>query len=335
MSTESQAMKCLYRDYLSPFIGLTHRLSYPGQPYHHNWHIELLARTLQLCYVRQIKRLVINMPPRYLKSMSVSVALPAWIHGHDPTANIMCVAGHRSLVEEHHARTHNLMNQAKYRAIFPHVDVVETGNELRLAHGGTRKGFTPLDGMTGHGADFIIIDDPLPANLTENDDARARINRWYDETVYQRLDDKTNGVIIVVMQRLHDDDLCGHLSGREGWGLLNLKAIAEKDEIYPGLFGDRVIRAKGEALHPELEDRDQLIKAMLNMGAKTFMAQYQQEPYLPGKGEGCHGGSTDELRSLGIMIPKDSEAFVPRSEERYVLRDVFDQVDAVEKLDYT
>ncbi len=335
MSTESKAMQYMYRNFLSSFIGLTYQLSYPGRPYLHNWHIDVLAEVLQLCYAGKIKRLVINMPPRHLKSMSVSVALPAWIHGRDPTANIMCVAGHRSLVEEHHMRTHQLMNHAKYRAIFPHVDVSEAGNELRLVHGGTRRGFTPRDGMTGHGADFIIIDDPLPANLTENDGARDRINRWFDESVYQRLDDKANGVIIVVMQRLHDEDLCGHLFKQDGWARLILKAIAEKDEIYPLNYGNRVLRSKGEALHPELEDRNQLLKAMLNMKAKTFMAQYQQEPYPPGEGEGCGGGFSDELRSLGITIPKDTLAFIQIPQERFVLRDVFDQVDAVENLDYT
>ena len=68
--------------------------------------------------------------------------------------------------------------------------------------------------------------------------------------IYQRLNDKTKGVVIVVMQRLHVDDLTGHLLKQEGWELLNLPAIATEDERYPRLYGDRVIRRKGDALHP-------------------------------------------------------------------------------------
>ena len=334
----NRAYAYMYRSYLAPFIGLAYQSLYPGKIYYDNWHIYLLADLLRQCYERRIKRLVINLPPRSLKSMSVSVAFPAWILGHDPTANIMCVAGDRSLAEEQQMLVHDFMNHASYRAIFPHVDVVEKGHELRLAHRGTRKAFTPRESMTGRGADFIIIDDPLPVNMADNDKAHEQINRWYDGSVYQRLDDKENGVIIVVMQRLHVNDLCGHLFRKDGWLCLNLKAIAEEDETYPWLYGNRVVRRKGEALHPALETRDQHRKAMLDMGAQIFMAQYQQDPYPPGQGKGRHGWhSSDELQSLGMGFPDTSsdnsdnyEALVQIPEERYVLRDIFGEVSTPE-----
>ena len=201
------------------------------------------------------------------------------------------------------------------------------GRDLRLPHGGYRSGYTtsPGGGITGRGADLIIIDDPLSASDADDDQQRERVNKWYDQNIYQRLNDKTNGSIIVVMQRLHVEDLTGHLLKQDGWEHLNLPAIAMEDERYAPLYGDQIIRHKGQPLHPHRENRQQLRDSMLRMRAIPFMAQYQQEPYPP-----------DQLKERGgcfTIFPNDnptyddmsfaSEFFTTVPEEYFVREKVF------------
>jgi predicted phage terminase large subunit-like protein len=112
--------------------------------------------------------------------------------------------------------------------------------------------------------------------------ARARTIEWYCGTLLSRLNDKERGAIIVVMQRLHQGDLVGHLLEEQGWRHLNLPAIAELEqqiEIGPGRFH---LRHVGDLLHPERESRPALDDMKRAMGSATFAAQYQQAPVPPG-----------------------------------------------------
>jgi hypothetical protein len=179
----------------------------------------------------------------------------------------------------------------------------------------------------GRGADVIIIDDPQAAHEVDDRQDSAAIRAWYDRSIYQRLNDKEDGVVILVMQRLAHDDLTAHLLAQGGWELLRLPAIATEDERFPKLFGDRVIRAKGEALDPARENQAQLREAMLRMRAPAFMAQYQQEPYLSGEGgERCgafHWDGPEETR-------KHSPCFLGRvPEERFVLERLFGEPSGI------
>jgi predicted phage terminase large subunit-like protein len=150
----------------------------------------------------------------------------------------------------------------------------------------TARGFrfsTSVGGvLTGRGGDLIIADDPMkPADAT-SESARARLIDWYSGTLVSRLNDKANGAIIIVMQRLHQDDLVGHLLQDDGWTHLNLPAIAdleEQVEIGPGHFH---IRRIGEPLHPEREPSVVIDGIKRAMGSATFAAQYQQSPVPPG-----------------------------------------------------
>src|SRR5215217_4407344 len=98
-----------------------------------------------------------------------------------------------------------------------------------------------------------------------------------------RLDDKHNGAIVLVMQRLHEDDLAGILlRGSDEWTVLSLPAIAEQDEQIPIGNGRIHFRQAGDVLHPERESRDVLESLRAQLGAETFAAQYQQQPMTPG-----------------------------------------------------
>jgi predicted phage terminase large subunit-like protein len=141
--------------------------------------------------------------------------------------------------------------------------------------------------LTGRGADMIIIDDPLKPTDAISDTRRVAVNEWYDGTLYSRLNDKTKGTIVVIMQRLHEDDLVGHVLTQEGWDVVSFPAIAEAGEehIVENLFGrKRFIRRAGEALQPERESLEILEQIRATIGIYNFAGQYQQTPAPAGGG---------------------------------------------------
>ena len=141
--------------------------------------------------------------------------------------------------------------------------------------------------LTGRGADMIIIDDPLKPEEALSQAQRRAANEWFDHTLYSRLNDKHDGAIIVIMHRLHEDDLVGHVQAQEDWEIVRFPAIAEADEIHriDTLAGPRVFtRARGAALHPERESLPMLEQIRKTVGEYNFAGQYQQAPAPLGGG---------------------------------------------------
>jgi predicted phage terminase large subunit-like protein len=246
-----------------------------------NWHIEAMAEAVSKVLRGEIRRLIITVPPRSLKSICASVALPAYALGLDPTARIICVSYSESLARKHANDCRAVMGSSRYRRLFPgtrisrskdtELEVMTTARGFRLA---TSVGGT----LTGRGGNLIIIDDPMKPQDAQSDSARQNVLQWYGNTLLSRLDNKATDAIIVVMQRLHLDDLVGHLIEEGGWTHLNLPAIAEIDESIP-LGGGRVHhRLIGDVLHPEREPLAELNKLKRTMGSLEFAAQYQQQP---------------------------------------------------------
>jgi len=135
--------------------------------------------------------------------------------------------------------------------------------------------------LTGRGADVLIIDDPLKPDEALSDLQRQKVNEWYSHTLYSRLNSKAQGCIILIMQRLHEDDLVGHVLGQEPWEIVSLPAIAEWDDvqIYDTPYGHVQHRRRtGEALHPERESLETLAHVKQTLGSYHFAGQYQQTP---------------------------------------------------------
>jgi len=325
MDPRTEMVRYLCQTRLESFTQMAFDWVYSDRQFKHHWPMEVIGDYLTRCHEGKIKRLIINLPPRYLKSFCASVAFPAWVLAHKPEAKIMCVAGSRGLAEDHHTLTQRLMTHPGYRAVFPHVRISESSKTIRLVHGGLRSAHvaSPGGGITGRGADIVIIDDPLGASYADDNDRRERINAWYDQNIFQRLNNKTSGVVIVVMQRLHIDDLTGHLLKQDGWEHLNLSAIAVEDEVYTLRDGRKVGSRQGEALHPGLEDCEQIKKIMLAIGAIPFMAQYQQDPYPPGKGLGHHGALTVLPNDPSIPLGLCGPVFGHLREEDILLERIF------------
>jgi predicted phage terminase large subunit-like protein len=135
--------------------------------------------------------------------------------------------------------------------------------------------------MDGRGSDIIIIDDPLKADDALSESRRGSVNEWYDNTVRSRLNSQEIGAIIIVMQRLHDDDLVAHVQKYESWDVLSFPAIAEQDETYELLtpYGRKqILCKKDDVLHPALVSRATLELQRRAMTEYNFTAQYQQNP---------------------------------------------------------
>lgn len=256
----------------------------PQSKFKRNWHLELMAAELEKCRLGQNTRLIINVPPRSLKSHLASVAFPAWVLGHNPSAKIICVSYAQDLADKHALDTRSVMTSPFYRELFPTrlSRMKQAVSEFVTTKGGVRFATSVGGGLTGRGGDFIIIDDPLKPEEALSDIQRKSTNDWYDHTLISRIDDKQKGCIILIMQRLNEDDLVGHVQTFGVWRKVSLPAIAEVEEEHriQGPFGSVRIHVRhiGEALHPERESLEMLRELRQTVGEYNFAGQYQQAP---------------------------------------------------------
>lgn len=284
--SERRVLDALLRQNLSAFTQRCFTDLMPAQPYKHSWHLDALAYRLSEVAAGRTKRLIITLPPRSLKSLSASIAFPAWLLGHDPHRRIICVSYGRSLTVQNANSFRRVVGSSWYKSLFPMTRVdpkKDTEDEVRTSVGGYRLTATVGGALTGRGGSIVIIDDPLEASDAQSEAGRTNVNQWFDETLLSRLDDKRNDAIVLVMQRLHVDDLVGHVLKSGEWTHLDLPAIADTDAVIP-LGGKRIHRrAVGDLLHPEREDQSVIDELRRSMGSAAFSAQYLQRP-VPARG---------------------------------------------------
>ena len=253
------------------------------------WHIEVMAARLAAVRGAQARRLIVNIPPRHLKSLAASIALPAWLLGHDPTLAIVNATYAQDLSDAFARDCRGVMASPWYKALFPtRLRAARPPlRELVTTRGGFRMATSVGGVLTGRGADVILIDDPLKPAGAMSESRRTGANSWFDGTLYSRLNDKAKGSIVIVMQRLHEDDLVGHVLRQEGWEIVSFPAIAEADETHEieTPFGPKAFQRKaGEALHPEREPLQTLERIRSTIGEANFAGQYQQRPQPAGGG---------------------------------------------------
>ena len=278
----------LLREDLRFFIAKTFSHLDPQTPYAHNWHIDLLADRLRQVYEGKIRRLIITVPPRSLKSICASVAFPAWVLGKAPGKRVICASYGQELAQKLARDTAAVMSSPWYKAAFPtrlaqrsaaaDFETTERGGRMATSVGGV---------LTGRGGDIVIIDDPVKPDEALSESMRQAANDWFDNTLYSRLNDKRTGAIVIIMQRLHLDDLVGHVLEKESWEVVNLPAIATDDETWDyRVLGKRQSKTRqpGDLLHPEREPAEVLQALRQTLGEYVFSAQYLQAPVPLGGG---------------------------------------------------
>ena len=231
----------------------------PAAAFHMNWHLELIAAKLDAIRRGEIRRLIVMVPPRHLKSICASVAFPAWLLGQTPAKQIICVSYAQDLAEKLARDCRTLMTSRFYQSLFPAARLSggkQSVSEFTTEANGYRLSTSVGGVLTGRGADVIIIDDPLKPDEALSGARRGSVNEWYDHSLYSRLNDKQRGAIVIIMQRLHEDDLVGHVVEQEGWDVVRLPAIAEQEEAFAietALGLRRFSRKPGDLLHPARE----------------------------------------------------------------------------------
>src|SRR5574344_1029637 len=253
----------------------------PNAQYLDNWHIDVICQELENILSGKNNRLIVNIPPRYMKSIICSIAYPAFILGKNPKATIIAVSYNDDLAQKLASDCKRVVESTWYKELFPGTKLSKNKkaiSDFETTKGGGRFSTSVNGTLTGRGADFLIIDDPIKPEDANSDLIRKKTNDWYGSTLYSRLNDKNNGKIIVIMQRLHEEDFTGYLLETDSrFKHVRLPAIAEEDEIWQ-INNKPVLRKKGEALHPEREDISKLFESKQQMGEYSFAGQYQQNP---------------------------------------------------------
>jgi predicted phage terminase large subunit-like protein len=290
LTLKPHEMAALLRQDLSSFICRAFQELSPQTEYLHNWHIDLIASKLKDVADGKITRLIINIPPRNLKSICASVAFPAWLLGHYPHHKIICASYASDLAIKLATDCRQVMQAPWYQEVFPNTKLAASrvsASDFNTTKNGGRMAVSTGGGITGRGADILIIDDPLKPDDAPSDVIRNNVNTWFDGTAYTRLNSKKDGAIIIIMQRLHLDDLVGYAIEKGGWEVINLPAIAEEytEHTYETIYGTRtVIRHPGSPLHGARESLETLAMIKANMSEYQFYSQYQQSPVPMGGG---------------------------------------------------
>lgn len=286
LASRNRILEALVRNDFRAFVHKVFTTLTLGQTYVRTWHVEAILWQLERVRRGEVRRLILNMPPRSLKSIAASVAFPAFLLGHDPSRRIICVSYSGDLAKKHSNDFRAVLESSWYRSAFPSTRIglfKNTETEIELTARGFRLATSIGGTLTGRGGDIIVIDDPLKPDDAMSEAKRTAANQWFTNTLLSRLDDKRTGAIVVVMQRVHVDDLTGFLLDQsDEWEVLSLPAIAYYDEAVP-ISADRFYpRKAGEALSPEREPLQVLEDLKLQIGGDAFSAQYQQSPAPPG-----------------------------------------------------
>lgn len=282
LSTEA-TVDALSRNFLLPFLYRVFRTLHPAGPsFELNWHIEAMCHLLERVDRSEIMRLIMEVPPRHLKSITTSVAFTAWILGRNPAIKIIVASYGGELAERHARDLRTVLNSEWYKALFPETRVrTDTANEIVTTAGGGRRAVSLGGAVTGLGADIIIIDDLMKAADATSEAITRQVHDFYTHTLLSRLDDQRNGRIIVIQQRLAEYDLVGFLREAGEYQICSFPAIAQQDEVFALGRGRTHHRQRGDILFPTRQPRELLDQIRRELGNAAFSAQYLQNPAAP------------------------------------------------------
>ena len=265
-------------------------------PYKYGWHLEAIADHLQAVTRGEIRRLVINVPPRTSKSSMVSVCFPAWTWAQSqigplsgPHVQFLFASYAQSLSIRDSIKTRRLIESPLYQSHWGRNMKITSDQNTKVRFDNDKGGYrlaTSVDGaLTGEGGSIIVIDDPHNANEVESDLVRQGTLDWWDQSMSTRLNDPKTGAYIVIMQRLHESDLTGHVLSKDRgeWTHLCLPMRFEPDrQCITQWFVDD--REDGELLVPERFGEAEVASLEAALGPFAAAGQLQQRPRPKGGG---------------------------------------------------
>jgi predicted phage terminase large subunit-like protein len=264
-----------------------------SRPLDWNWHLDAKCEFLTACRAGEIKRLVINEPPRCLKSWTVSVAFPGWWWSADPSVQFLAASADRDVAMRDADALRDLCSSTAYRETFrPEWDFrgatigrqQDAKGYYRNSAGGHRISKAMGAKAQGANTDVLIFDDPLDATDAFSD--KAALVQHVDrakQTFMTRLNDIETGVVILIMQRLHELDLSGVFLQDGGWEHLYLPAEFDGRRVWNGIGWEDPRTEIGELLFPKRLPVEFLEQQKVTLGSRGYAGQYQQRP-APAKG---------------------------------------------------
>lgn len=253
----------------------------PASMLYNSWYLDLISEYLEAVEQGKIKRLIINIPPRHLKSLTVNVFWTAWLLGNNPSLKIISTSYSNGLSIKHSCDTRHIMGCKWYKNLFPNTQIAY-GTNTKQKFITTKQGFrlaTSVGGtLTGEGGDILIVDDPHSVIQSQSKKHRQRALNWFDQTLMTRLNNPQEGKVVVVMQRLHAKDLTGYLIQKNSdWEICNIPAFEER-ERYIRFNNFSYKRKSLETLNKKVCDYSRFIKIKEEIGSYAFAAQYLQQP---------------------------------------------------------
>jgi predicted phage terminase large subunit-like protein len=264
------------------FIPLAWPIAEPGRGFLPNWHIDLIADHLQAVAEGRIRRLLITMPPGHAKSLLVSVLWPAWLWVGDPRRRGLFTAYDGDLATRDSLRCRSVLASDWYQETFrPAWKFTGDQNEKDWFEN-DQKGFRMAFGVGGKGtgfrADYMVMDDPLNAKKQHSEPALREVIFWFDQVMSTRLNDPATGAIVIIMQRLSERDLAGHVLARGGYEHVNLPSEFEPERRSITSVGRDPRVRPGEILFPGLFPESVIAEAKSILGSQGYAAQHQQRP---------------------------------------------------------
>lgn len=257
----------------------------PATSFKWNWHLDLLCEYLQLVRIGKIRRLIFNVPPQTTKSRLGTVFFPAWWWSDDPSRRFMACSysgGSLGLATQHSLERRSVLDSEWYKTTFGNFNWTKFTQQQYDNDAGGRM-FATSTGATATGKGFhvLILDDLLNPKKAESDTERQAALKFVDQTLRSRLSDQVTGAIVIIEQRLHENDVTGHVLKLEPgvWTHISIPMEAEKDEEWVFPISGRVHRRKeGEGLWDERFPESVRISLKRGMGTRAWGAQYQQRP---------------------------------------------------------
>ncbi len=251
-----------------------------SKPFRPNWHIGVVADHLQAVADGRITRLLINIPPGMAKSLIVGVMFPAWLWTRDPTKRIISASNSIKLASRDSRKTRNLIMSPWYQRLWP-TELRDDENQktaFENSHKGAREAMS-FNSLTGSRANFVVLDDVHTVKGAKSAADRQTTVETFLESVPNRVNDPETDAIIVVMQRLHEEDVSGAILDRPDLGYDHLCIPMESEgPRAPTSIGWVDHREPGELLFPKHLNAAAIVKIKASMGPFAFAGQYQQRP---------------------------------------------------------
>jgi predicted phage terminase large subunit-like protein len=275
---DSKTEKLIKTEFLAfamkAFASLNKGKSLGNDPY-----LKLFAERLTRVAAGKTKRLVVSLPPRHFKTFLGSICLPAWILAHNPSAKIIILTYGQDLADKNAYAVRGILRSEWFKQAFQTRIKKDRAKlaDFVTAEGGGVRSLSIQGGVTGLGADYIIIDDPVEIKDCDNAKWFARVKDLFDDEIQTRLDNPKKGCIVVIAHRISEDDLPGHVLQKVGWKQLKLPLIATRRHKYDLGDGEVWERKKGELLRPDAFTKQdiQRLRCSKQPGFETL---YQQNP---------------------------------------------------------